>query len=209
MVADVPVGVLLSGGLDSSLIVGLLAESGQRGLATFSVGFDDVGEREGNEFRYSDLVAREFDTDHHQIHVATERMLPALDGAIAAMSEPMVSHDAVAFYLLSQEVSKLLKVVQSGQGADEVFAGYSWYPPLVGRGGHRAPTPTRRRSSTARTPRWPRRSRPATGSTSDPSRAFLDAPLRGARRRRPGRPRRCGWTPRSCWSTTRSSASTT
>ncbi|HEY4827897.1 MAG TPA: N-acetylglutaminylglutamine amidotransferase [Solirubrobacteraceae bacterium] len=131
MVADVPVGVLLSGGLDSSLIVGLLARSGQEGLATFSVGFDDVGEREGNEFRYSDVIAAAFGTDHHKIHVPTDRMLPALDGAIAAMSEPMVSHDAVAFYLLSQEVSKSLKVVQSGQGADEVFAGYSWYPPLV------------------------------------------------------------------------------
>jgi asparagine synthase (glutamine-hydrolysing) len=130
MVADVPVGVLLSGGLDSSLIVGLLAEGAPSGLQTFSVGFDDVGEREGNEFPYSDIVAAEFQTDHHQIPVATERMLPALDGAIAAMSEPMVSHDAVAFYLLSEEVSKSLKVVQSGQGADEVFAGYSWYPPL-------------------------------------------------------------------------------
>jgi asparagine synthase (glutamine-hydrolysing) len=131
MVADVPVGVLLSGGLDSSLIVGLLARSGQEGLATFSVGFDDVGEREGNEFRYSDVIAEVFQTDHHRIHVPTQRMLPALDGAIAAMSEPMVSHDAVAFYLLSEEVAKSLKVVQSGQGADEVFAGYSWYPPLV------------------------------------------------------------------------------
>jgi asparagine synthase (glutamine-hydrolysing) len=131
MVADVPVGVLLSGGIDSSLIVGLLARSGQAGLATFSVGFDDVGEREGNEFRYSDVIADVFGTDHHKIHVPTDRMLPALDGAITAMSEPMVSHDAVAFYLLSQEVSKSLKVVQSGQGADEVFAGYSWYPPLA------------------------------------------------------------------------------
>ena len=131
MVADVPVGVLLSGGLDSSLIVGLLARGGQDGLATFSVGFDDVGEREGNEFRYSDAIAEVFGTEHHKIHVPTERMLPALVGAIAAMSEPMVSHDAVAFYLLSQEVSKSLKVVQSGQGADEVFAGYSWYPPLA------------------------------------------------------------------------------
>jgi asparagine synthase (glutamine-hydrolysing) len=130
MVSDVPVGVLLSGGIDSSLIVALLADSGQRDLATFSIGFDDVGERAGNEFRYSDLVAKEFGTDHHKIHVPTDRMLPALDGAIAAMSEPMVSHDAVAFYLLSQEVSRSYKVVQSGQGADEVFAGYSWYPPL-------------------------------------------------------------------------------
>ena len=131
MVADVPVGVLLSGGLDSSLIVALLAERGQEQLATFSIGFDDVGEREGNEFRYSDLIAREFGTDHHRIHIPTDRMLPALDGAVAAMSEPMVSHDAVAFYLLSQEVSRSYKVVQSGQGADEVFGGYSWYPPLL------------------------------------------------------------------------------
>jgi asparagine synthase (glutamine-hydrolysing) len=130
MVADVPVGVLLSGGLDSSLIVALLADSGQKQLATFSIGFDDVGDREGNEFRYSDVIAEEFDTDHHRIHIDTDRMLPALDGAIRAMSEPMVSHDVVAFYLLSEEVSKSLKVVQSGQGADEVFAGYSWYPPL-------------------------------------------------------------------------------
>jgi asparagine synthase (glutamine-hydrolysing) len=130
MVADVPVGVLLSGGLDSSLIVGLLAEAGQQHLKTFSVGFDAVGKREGNEFKYSDVIAQVFETDHHKIHVPTERMLPALDGAVAAMSEPMVSHDAVAFYLLSEQVSKSLKVVQSGQGADEVFAGYSWYSPL-------------------------------------------------------------------------------
>jgi asparagine synthase (glutamine-hydrolysing) len=130
MVSDVPVGVLLSGGIDSSLIVALLARSGQSDLATFSIGFDDVGDREGNEFRYSDLIAREFETDHHRIHIPTDSMLPALDGAIAAMSEPMVSHDAVAFYLLSEEVSRSCKVVQAGQGADEVFAGYSWYRPL-------------------------------------------------------------------------------
>jgi asparagine synthase (glutamine-hydrolysing) len=132
MVSDVPVGVLLSGGLDSSLIVALLETSGQEQLATFSIGFDDVGAREGNEFKYSDVIAEQFGTDHHKIRVDTRRMLPALDGAVAAMSEPMVSHDAVAFYLLSEEVSKSYKVVQSGQGADEVFAGYSWYPPLWG-----------------------------------------------------------------------------
>jgi asparagine synthase (glutamine-hydrolysing) len=130
LVADVPVGVLLSGGLDSSLVVGLLAEEGQHGLATFSIGFEAAGGEEGDEFKYSDVIAREFATDHHQIRVATERMLPALPRAIAAMSEPMVSHDAVAFFLLSEEVARHVKVVQSGQGADEVFAGYHWYPPM-------------------------------------------------------------------------------
>ncbi len=129
-VADVPVGVLLSGGLDSSLVVGLLAEAGQTGINTFSIGFEAVGGEEGDEFKYSDVIAREFATDHHKIRIDTDRMLPALGGAVKAMSEPMVSHDAVAFFLLSQEVAKHVKVVQSGQGADEVFAGYHWYPPM-------------------------------------------------------------------------------
>jgi asparagine synthase (glutamine-hydrolysing) len=130
-VADVPVGVLLSGGLDSSLIVALLAEAGQRDLTTFSVGFEAAGGESGDEFVYSDLIANHFGTDHHQIRVSGDALLPAVDAAIAAMSEPMVSHDCVAFYLLSQEVARHVKVVQSGQGADEVFAGYSWYPPLA------------------------------------------------------------------------------
>ncbi|MGW0811662.1 N-acetylglutaminylglutamine amidotransferase [Streptomyces viridiviolaceus] len=131
MVADVPVGVLLSGGLDSSLIVALLADEGQRDLATFSVGFESEGGDDGDEFRYSDQVAREFATDHHQLMVPSERVSTALDGAVAAMSEPMISHDVVAFHLLSEQVAKEVKVVQSGQGADEVFAGYHWYPQLA------------------------------------------------------------------------------
>lgn len=130
LVADVPVGCLLSGGVDSSLIVGLLAEAGQHGLSTFSIGFESAGGVKGDEFQYSDIVAKRFETDHHQIRIGSDRMLPALDGAIGAMSEPMVSHDCVAFYLLSQEVARHVKVVQSGQGADEVFAGYHWYPPM-------------------------------------------------------------------------------
>ena len=131
LVADVPVGCLLSGGLDSSLIVGLLAEAGQHGLQTFSIGFEAAGGEEGDEFKYSDVIARHYGTDHHQIRIDTARMLPALSGAIGAMSEPMMSHDCVAFYLLSEEVSKHVKVVQSGQGADEIFAGYHWYPPMA------------------------------------------------------------------------------
>ncbi|WP_372718565.1 N-acetylglutaminylglutamine amidotransferase [Immundisolibacter sp.] len=132
LVADVPVGVLLSGGLDSSLIVGLLAEAGQQGLHTFSIGFESVGEEKGDEFEYSDLIARHYGTRHERIFIGADRLLPALPNCVAAMSEPMVSHDAVGFYLLSQQVSQHVKVVQSGQGADEVFGGYHWYPPLLG-----------------------------------------------------------------------------
>ncbi|GGL93165.1 N-acetylglutaminylglutamine amidotransferase [Nakamurella endophytica] len=131
MVSDVPVGVLLSGGIDSSLVVALLAEAGQRDLMTFSIGFDSAGGESGDEFEYSDLVARHFGTRHHRIPIDSSRLLPGIDGAVSAMSEPMVSHDCVAFYLLSQDVARSVKVVQSGQGADEVLGGYDWYPPLA------------------------------------------------------------------------------
>ncbi|HET6604021.1 MAG TPA: N-acetylglutaminylglutamine amidotransferase [Xanthomonadaceae bacterium] len=131
-VADVPVGVLLSGGVDSSLIVALLAEMGVEHLNTFSVGFESVHGESGDEFQYSDLVAERYGTIHHRIPVPSSELLDALPTTIQAMSEPMVSYDNVGFYLLSQRVSQHVKVVQSGQGADEVFAGYHWYPKVDG-----------------------------------------------------------------------------
>lgn len=131
MVADVPVGVLLSGGVDSSLIVGLLAEMGQHGLSTFSIGFEDANGEVGNEFVYSDLIAKHYGTNHHKIFVPGSELMENLPGTIAAQSEPMVSYDNIGFYLLSREVSKHIKVVQSGQGADEIFGGYHWYPPMA------------------------------------------------------------------------------
>jgi asparagine synthase (glutamine-hydrolysing) len=131
MVADVPVGVLLSGGVDSSLIVGLLAEEGQKHLMSFSIGFEEANGEKGDEFVYSDLIAKTFETDHHKIFVPSADLITHLPDTIAAMSEPMVSYDNIGFFLLSREVSKHIKVVQSGQGADEVFGGYHWYPPLA------------------------------------------------------------------------------
>ncbi|KPG01226.1 asparagine synthase [Rhodopseudomonas sp. AAP120] len=130
-VADVPVGVLLSGGLDSSLIVALLAKLGHGNVRTFSIGFDSVGGQSGDEFYYSDIIAKHFGTEHEQIRIDGGEALGVLPDAIRAMSEPMVSHDSVAFYLLSREVAKRVRVVQSGQGADEIFGGYSWYPSFL------------------------------------------------------------------------------
>ncbi len=126
-VSDVPVGVLLSGGLDSSLLVGLLDEIGIEDIRTFSIGFDDQPEEKGNEYEFSDAVVKRFKTNHTKIHIPNERTLTRLPEAIANMSEPMFGQDAIGFYLLSEQVSKQVKVVQSGQGADEVFGGYFWY----------------------------------------------------------------------------------
>ena len=135
LAADVPVGVLLSGGLDSSLLVALLAEQGQNDLKTFSIGFEDQPEESGNEFEYSDQVAERYQTDHHKIIIPNTHVIERLPEAVAQMSEPMFAQDAIGFYLLSEQVSKSVKVVQSGQGADEVFAGYFWYPQMHEWGG--------------------------------------------------------------------------
>ncbi len=137
IIADVPVGVLLSGGLDSSLLVALLADAGQHNISTFSIGFEDQPEERGNEFEFSDSVAARYATDHHKFLVPNAEVLTRLPEAINAMAEPMFGQDAVAFYLLSEQVAKSVKVVQSGQGADEVFAGYFWYSQMAAADGSR------------------------------------------------------------------------
>ncbi len=128
LASDVPVGVLLSGGLDSSLLVGLLADHVDD-LLTFSVGFENLGEgaEKADEFEYSDQVVEKFKTRHHQYRIPNAEVLKRLPEAVANMAEPMVGQDAVAFYLLGERVSEEVKVVLSGQGADEVFGGYFWY----------------------------------------------------------------------------------
>ena len=131
LAADVPVGVLLSGGLDSSLLVGLPSEQ-VPDLRTFSIGFEDLGggAEKADEFEYSDLIAQHFQTHHQQFSIPNHEVMLRLPEAVAQMTEPMVSHDVIAFYLLAERVSKEVKVVMSGQGADEVFGGYFWYPKM-------------------------------------------------------------------------------
>ena len=129
-IADVPVGILLSGGIDSSLITAISKEY-KNNLNTYSIGFETINKEEGNEFYYSDLVANDLKTLHEKYSVTSLDLLNNLDNVIMSMSEPMFSQDSSAFYLLAQNVSKSAKVVLSGQGADEVFGGYFWYEKIM------------------------------------------------------------------------------
>ncbi len=128
--SDIDVGVLLSGGLDSSLIVALAKDKFPK-LKTFSIGFEDDKEEKGSEFFYSDQVAKKFNTNHQKYIIDNAVVLSKLPDAFKSMSEPMVAQDAVAFYMLSELVSKDVKVILSGQGADEGFAGYFWYKKIA------------------------------------------------------------------------------
>ena len=125
LMSDVPYGVLLSGGLDSSLIFALAKNKFPK-LKTYSIGFEDDKEEKGSEFFYSDQVAKKFNTNHKKFRIDNKFVLSKLPSAFKSMSEPMVAQDAVAFYMLSELVSKDVKVVLSGQGADEGFGGYLW-----------------------------------------------------------------------------------
>ena len=102
-------------------------------LRTFSIGFEgipgvSVGAEKADEFGFSDLIAEQFETRHHTHLITNSEVLARLPQVVAAVTEPMMSHDVIAFYLLRERVSKEVKVVLAGQGADEVFGGYFWYP---------------------------------------------------------------------------------
>ena len=129
-VADVPVGILLSGGLDSSLITAM-SKKYKEDIKTYSIGFNTVNEEIGNEFYYSDMVVKDFNTNHEKYNISDEDLFNNLDLVISKMSEPMFGQDSSAFYLLSRNVSSSSKVVLSGQGADEVFGGYFWYEKIM------------------------------------------------------------------------------
>ncbi len=120
LVSDVPVGALLSGGIDSSAIVGLMVESGDSSPKTFTISFD---EEEFDESRYAEIVAKKFHTDHTRIHLKPEVMLEELTYALDAMDIP--TGDGINNYVVSKAIHRNgIRVALSGVGGDELFAGY-------------------------------------------------------------------------------------
>jgi asparagine synthase (glutamine-hydrolysing) len=123
LVADVPVGVLLSGGIDSSALTALAAPERARPVMTFSIGFE---ERSFDELARARLVARRYGTDHHELVVRPDaaQLLPEI---ARAADEPLGDSSALPTYLVSRLAAEHVKVVLSGEGGDELFGGYETY----------------------------------------------------------------------------------
>ena len=123
LLADVPVGVLLSGGVDSSVLTALAAQASTERVSTFSIGFR---ERSFNELDLAREVARRYGTDHHELVVSPQisELLPRI---VAAFDEPYADSSAVPTYLVSQLAAEHVKVVLCGEGGDELFGGYETY----------------------------------------------------------------------------------
>lgn len=123
LLADVPVGVQLSGGVDSSLVVAL-ASRHKKDLNTYSIGLAD---QKWNEFEYSRLVAKKYNTVHHELVFTEDDFCRELPTLTYFHDEPIGHSHSVPMYLLAKEARKDVKVLLSGEGADEVFFGYKRY----------------------------------------------------------------------------------
>jgi asparagine synthase (glutamine-hydrolysing) len=129
MISDVPVGFLLSGGVDSTAMLSLAAGKTTQETSSYTVGFaapDIVDERP-----YARIAARRFGTEHHELEISAKQFRDFLPGYVWHMEEPVCEPPAVALYYISKLASKYVKVLISGEGGDEAFAGYSNYRNLL------------------------------------------------------------------------------
>lgn len=127
MVADVPVGAFLSGGLDSTSVVALMQGVNSRPVQTFSVGFGE----EINELPYARAVARRYATEHHEVDLGAPPVGAMLERMAEVHDEPFADPSSIPTYLISQFARTHVKVVLGGDGGDEMFGGYGWYPMLA------------------------------------------------------------------------------
>ena len=127
MVADVDVGMFLSGGIDSSLVATLLQKDSIKKIHTFTIGFE---EKEYDEAPYAKQIASVLGTDHHELYISSKDVLAELDTLTHIFDEPFGDSSSIPTYILSQFTKQHVKVALSGDGGDELFGGYSKYEAL-------------------------------------------------------------------------------
>ncbi|MCP9493814.1 MAG: asparagine synthase (glutamine-hydrolyzing) [Pyrinomonadaceae bacterium MAG19_C2-C3] len=124
LMADVPLGMFLSGGIDSSAIAAVMSRLVREPVKTFSVAF---AEREANEFQYARMVAEKYRTEHHEVLVTPAQFFEALPRLVWHEDEPIAHPSSVALYFVSELAARHVKVVLTGEGSDEMLAGYERY----------------------------------------------------------------------------------
>jgi len=127
MIADVPVGAFLSGGLDSSSVVAMMQEQSRAPVKTFSVGFGTMI----NELPYARAVAERYGTEHHEIDLGEPDVVSLIERMVKVYDEPFADTSHIPTFLVSEFARRHVKVVLSGDGGDELFGGYWWYAPLA------------------------------------------------------------------------------
>jgi asparagine synthase (glutamine-hydrolysing) len=128
LMADVPLGMFLSGGIDSSAIAAVMSTMVDEPIKTFSVGF---AEREANEFEFARIVAKKYKTDHHEITITPEQFFAELPKLIWHEDEPIGFDSSIPLYFVSKLAQEHVKVVLTGEGSDEIMAGYGRYAKAV------------------------------------------------------------------------------
>jgi asparagine synthase (glutamine-hydrolysing) len=126
LVSDVPFGAFLSGGLDSSTIVALMSQFLNEPVKTYSVGFEGDGEA-FSELPYARLVAKKYQTDHHEVIIGPSNLVDLAEKVVWHLDQPLAEHATLANYMVAELASRQVKMVLTGEGGDELFAGYARY----------------------------------------------------------------------------------
>jgi asparagine synthase (glutamine-hydrolysing) len=127
LMSDVPFGAFLSGGIDSSTVVALMTKHLEAPVKTFSVGFEGAGQNEYSELPFARLVAERYHTEHHETFVTAQDFADDLPNIIWHLDQPIADYAQIAYWKVSQLAAQHVKMVLTGEGGDELFAGYGRY----------------------------------------------------------------------------------